>query len=167
MAAGIFTGLAGSFINSSAVDTVLLARPADALDDDGDGIPLLQEEAHCLDRFSPDSGDGLPTGFASRSADGEVLMGYSVRIPLVETASPEPAGLRAGEFVYSYQVSTLLDNWTPETFIPGSVEVVGSAAGAITADSVCIDRGISVRYSPGFVTENPRRFSRLEVTRDR
>ena len=166
MAAGLFTGTPGTPFNPFAEDVVLLSRPADALDDDSDGIPLLLEQAHCLNRFSPDPLDLLAQSSASRSTNGNVIQGFGVRVPRLPE-HPEESGLRVAEFAYLYQVSADLTAWSPETFEAGSVEFAASSSGPITVDSICVDRGISYRYLSSYVEANPRRFSRIEVTRDR
>jgi hypothetical protein len=135
--------------------TIYLARPADALDQDGDGIPLLLEGAHCLNLNSPDPHTLLPVSEALPGWDDVVLRHY-YRTPKV-----------VGEFVYRYEASVDLRNWFEEVTVPDLIGVFGLIPASVVDQPGCWNGGVESRYFGGFMDENQRRFTRMRVLRDR
>lgn len=134
---------------------IYLARPADALDPDGDNIPLLLEGAHCLDFSSPDPRTLLPTGQASSSAGG-VVLSYFFRSHSVK-----------GEYVYRYEASQDLQNWFEEVDVAGGIDVSAQIPTPIPDRPGCWSNGVLSRYFGNFLDANEQRFTRLKILRDR
>ena len=167
----IATGLLRTFVTNDPVITdprdftVVVARPNDALDQDGDGLNLLQEEAWCSDPLKPGPGN-RPRASATRdAATGSVTHSFSTVIPGV------PAGLRRigepayGEFEYLIEASADLQSWRVESS-SSNILIFGTGI-AIPAINGCSRITTGYTYRAFFLEPNPARFSRLSVIRDR
>ena len=144
------------------LDTVVLARPADALDDDGDGIPLLLEAAHCLDINRENSFLETAQGSTSTDNEGRLSLRFNFRIPSTRRAE-EGLAIRRGEFVYQLEATGNLITWTNERVSSGgTIDLTFTDRGPI-----CTLGGIAAVHAPEFVSNNPRRFTRLAIRRDR
>lgn len=159
-------GLSTSFGFLISSDKVFLARPADALDDDGDGIPLLAEEAHCLDPEQVDSADLLPESSASNSAAGTALR-HQFRAPNLPEVRVEEASARYGDFLFTYEGSSDLVSWSPETTDPDEAVSFISLPLDLPDTVYCKEIIFGWLYSEPYLLNNPRRFSRLTLVRER
>ena len=144
--------------------SVVLARPADALDDDGDGIPLLLEAAHCLDVNRKNPLSETAQGQAERFNFGGWDLSFDFRLPAA-TNTRTRVEVRSGEFVYQYQAGNDLIGWAEDSSfeLPGVDRLVAFTA----LDPICNATSIGLRYQPEFIAANPRRFARLQISRDR
>ena len=144
-------------------DDILLARPADSLDLDDDGIPLLSEDAHCLANNFPDSHLLLPQSFVTNNGTN-VAVGYSFRHPFVNSSFGVPYGtMQFGDFRYTLTTSEDLSYF--DTPLIGA----GSPLGTILpppADGVGM-RGFQASFTPTFRSTHPHYFARLTVSRER
>jgi len=85
---------------------VFFASPADAHDQDGDGIPLVTENAHCLDP-SAESGGMLPVTKVG-AFSGEISVTTDYRRPSYHRSYFERM---VGEFQYNSMLSADLNAW--------------------------------------------------------
>ncbi|MBK1834931.1 hypothetical protein [Roseibacillus ishigakijimensis] len=145
----------------------LLVRPANALEPDHDGVPILSENAHLMNPYGQDA-HLLPQADIDPST---VTLGFHYRCPRV-TEVHLPAGhpsstARLGAFQYSIHESFDLKGFSP---IPGSVPI-GTPAWLhergipIDAEGPVQLMRATVRPEASFQSSNPKAFLRLHVTR--
>ena len=148
------------------IETVLLARPADALDDDGDGIPLLLEAAHCLDINRKNLLSETAEPRAASGSGGEIDLSFRFNYPAIRSIFSD-GQVRSGEFVYQFEAGSDLAGWEAETFsdTPGIDPLIPPFV--FDPDPFCLTTLIGFRYQPEYINANPRRFGRFVISRDR
>ncbi len=145
LATGLRSTQPGNFFS---YDLAFVARPGDAWDHDGDGLPALFEAAFCQDprAFSP-SFAALVEERLERHTTG------------VDLAFRFPSPAVDGAFNYAYEASSDLIGWSSETIEPG---IALLPAVPLTGTDRCRTRQIGFRYA-----EPLQRFARFRVSRDR
>ena len=159
-------GLSTSFGFLLSQDKILLVRPADALDDDNDGIPLLSEEAYCLDPDQVDLTDFLPESRISDVGTAKLLR-HQFRAPDLPGIRVAEASVRYGDFLFTYEGSSDLVSWGPEIVEPDETVSFISAPQDLPDTVYCKEVGIGWFYLEAYLLNNPRRFSRLTLERER
>ena len=159
MAVGL--GAAGLFAPLS----VMLARPGDSLDTDGDGLPLLLEGAHCYNPTLADAPHSLVNGEATKNA--------TFASQLFEYRRPDGFGMRLAsgrryaDFDYEFETSVDLLNWEYEE------EFLGEVAPLLIAEMDTDEGADCIRSKSGFLyifntpSAGPKRFGRLRISRAR
>ncbi|MCW1914908.1 hypothetical protein OJ996_15070 [Luteolibacter sp. GHJ8] len=155
--------LSGGFPLLTFFDDVLISRKADSLDDDGDGVPLLAENAHAMARFMADASlkPRMET-FTYNSGGLQLEMGARYRHPKVPLTSGATGVSLFGEFRYQIAYSSDL-----QTF---AVPPAGFFINTVTDPDPQVQVGqrlVTVWATPAQRVAHPRGFVRLDVSRDR
>ena len=159
MAIGMTTG---GFLPRS---TIMLARPGDSLDSDGDSLPLLLEGAHCYQPSLADAPHSLVSGQTTRGSTF-ITQSFEYRRP-DGFGMALPSGRRYADFDYEFETSTDLKNWNYEEAVTGEI------AGILNVDLGSDEREGCIRSSSGFFyvmdtpSVGPMRFGRLRISRAR
>jgi hypothetical protein len=155
VATGLLSGGAPLFL---FFDDVMVCRPADALDGDGDGVPLLLENAHMMASNFPDA-HHLPDPYFINDLE----IGFTIRTPLVNSVNfPALHRRQHGEFLYAMKRSNDLRVFmSPDA----GTSLQGSASTEVAPGVRSSNLGLN--FSPAFRTTRPRNFVRLQVTRVR
>lgn len=152
---GLLSGGAPLFL---FFDDVMLCRPADALDDDGDGVPLLLENAHMMASNFPDA-PLLPDPYFIHDLE----IGFTVRTPLLNSVNfPAMHRVQYGEYIYAMKRSDDLRVFrSPDAGTSFQGSATTQVAPGVRSSN------IGLNFSPSFRTSKPRNFVRLQVTRAR
>jgi len=159
MAVGL--GASGLF----APISIMLARPGDSLDADGDGLPLLLEGAHCYDPKLADAPHSRATGkatktstFASQFFDYRRPDGFGLNLP---------SGRRYADFDFKFETSIDLMNWEYEEEFAGEVSPLLIAEMDIDEGADCFRSRSGFLYILNTPSAGPKRFGRLRISRVR
>jgi len=126
---------------------ILSASPADAIDDDHDQVPLLWENAFCLNPTA-DSRGLLPNSTVEHRSDERVHYWFYYRTPFNRATGLPRTSI--GEFIYEREFSVDFENWKD---IGGILDQTGIEIGDLPffwgSEPVLVSPGV-VRDSMGF-----------------
>jgi hypothetical protein len=161
----VSTGLFGAF------DDVYIARDANGLDRDGDGVPLLYEDAFCMNPNVPDA-ELMPSPSVRKFSipvDGELVVpGFQYRFPSVPVTTTSNAASRLhGQFLYGFTISNDLkafNRYSTSAPLPGigpTISPLGEVSPGVAEEF------IGLRTSASYRAAYPRSFFGLRVRRTR
>lgn len=158
-------GFTRSFGLLSSADSVLLCRPADGMDRDNDGIPVLLEEAHCLGDEFPHSRDFLARGMVSQTPTS-ITMSFEFRRPDLFGGS---FGNRRefGDFSFGIETSTDLKSWELQSNVTGQIANVYNPEVWADEGPYCLRTMMGFLHVKGQPAVGPKVFHRLSIRRVR
>ncbi len=161
----VAVGLLKTFSLAGLEFQVILARPADALDDDGDGMSLLEEEAFCSNpNISDSNAERVLTDFFGSET---ISMIHSFDTPdLFFAGDSSAAENRILDIVYTIESSSDLETWDVEGSETEGVSYLSGNSGS-TERPHCFRASFLRQNSAGYVNNNPKRFYRMTIRRNR
>ncbi|MFT6862247.1 MAG: hypothetical protein ACJAVK_000804 [Akkermansiaceae bacterium] len=145
--------------------TIMLARPGDSLDADGDGLPLLLENAHCYNANSADGPHSLVSGESTVSATF-IQQIFEYRRPNGFGANTVQ-GRRYADLNFDLETSLDLKNWEFETFVSGENSPLLNANVGTDEGEGCLRSRSGFLYLRGSAAFEEKRFGRLRISRAR
>jgi hypothetical protein len=149
-------------------DQVILVRPADALDQDGDGAPRLWENAFMMNPFRADVTLVPKPRIRAIDVPGigtRLSFDFRHRFPLVPGSAAPWATGRYGEFLYS--VTTSLDLTAFARVPPGASDPFPSRTILASPATGIGEQYLGVTVDPPYLSTHLETFVRLEVERER
>lgn len=145
--------------------TLFLARLGDSLDVDGDGLPLLLENAHCYNANIADGPHSLVRGESTVSATF-IQQIFEYRRPDGFGANTVQ-GRRYADVNFDMETSLDLKNWEFETFVSGENSPLLNANVGTDEGEGCLRSRSGFLYLRGSAAFEEKRFGRLRISRAR
>lgn len=148
-------------------EEVLIARAADGIDDDGDGVALAAENAFSMDPAKQDAELAARVVTQSSQPAGS-RHDYFYRVPSYLTASETlNNGSVIGEFEYTITASTDLRCFTNPLDPPFPKGAIILSGGTTNLGDALTENNLRILFNAAFAADNPSAFARFRVVRRR